>query len=866
MVELSIINSRIGSIAAGAFSHLTHLDSVELSGTTVDLIDSEAFASAASSLSIEDCNIGLMNHSALSMPAARVVLRANRIRVLATGAFNLREWNELLIENNTVVSVERHAFYNIGEPSKLPPIHIGHYPQHLDVRFVIRRNIFHRVEPGAFVISAQALKLQLEGNLFLQLCDCQMGAWAAELTQVSRRTTGETTTRPLPPSPLDGQMAEQWDEHNEPDEALWLGTSLFNSSSCWLDQAAAECSDDLFQSDFLPMNNYTRQFCSAPRQPQFAQCLAIKRSIRNSNQQSKDLSGLGGDGSIRSPVGLIRSDQDILLVIILAVLAAFVLLATFLGLVFARRRTKSRHQQNGILSSDKILPERDEEERITSSPLIPDGRDKQLGNGAVSSGTTVSGSITRLSVKEYRNYLEELGPIYSEPLDPPFNPSSATRSSRPQLPQLDPPELPAMPVQWTPNRDSSRKLANGNGEPIVTNNTRNTIDRGTQTLFETSTAGGDGEGQQSSLAQEFTEDVMSALMDKLDLSPTYSEVKDSINPKKSEEAPVSPTSITSPEFYDLIRVVDSSGKPKPSTSFAASEHIYCKPWSTDPLRSPLLSPDSAEPQFFPTSAQPGSETSKPAEKAQENGPYSVVDISLPAKASADSGTAPSPNKQQQTRGKKPEPFYIRGSLPKWPPPPSREMNNSRARPANSTPKFHSLNPTHQITTFSPASPTKDSKPSWRSIPSKQVLSKRSTPTRNNFEKKATSSPRSPNSNPDLVRKQETSKEDDPSLENLPSKVSQSVERASNHITDETASDYSEVTAPPFSFSFRKPLFSNRNPEDSSNNPLNPPSKPARTSSPTVCEYSDPRDRDDASEPLYSELAPLAEEGSPRHPS
>lgn len=873
IVQFSISNCRIGRISTGALSALTHLDSLTLSSTQVDVIESGAFASAASSLVIEDCYIGLMNHSALSMPAAQVILRANTIKVLASGGLHLREWNELLIENNTIFSVERNAFYQIGEPKHHH--HIDQSPN--DVRFIIRRNIFHQVESGAFIISAQALKLQLEANQFTQLCDCQMSSWTADLTQVSRRTEATVPSLDL--------LNLEWKEEVMP-VALWLGTSLFNTSSCWMDEAVVTCADltafrSSSSSSFIPMSNYTDQFCGSQKEPQFAQCLAAQRSMRSAIQQNnKELVGSAGDDRIGTVRTVGRSDQDILLVVIFAILAALVLLGVFMGLVLVRRRKTKSRQPSGI-SNSKVC-----EDRLTSSPLIPEA-EKQLGGGMVSSG-----SISRLSVKEYRNYLDELGPIYSEPLDPPTSTSSPlTRGI--QLPLLAPPEVPTIPAEWNP-KSSYCTVATGK-ESIERG--KSTIDRGTQTLTESSTTIEDAVVGNigSSLAQEFSNDVLAALNDKLDVSPTYSEVKDSIKPLPSSEesaakgsaAPskreeeTSTSHLTAQDLYDLIRVVDSPGQPRPSTSSAGSDHIYCRPWSirrdSDPLTGPPLSPGAVDDQKMlpssvePTAIAPGIDPSKQEKKAA----YSVVELPKSSKSMAQNVP-----KTQVSEKKKPQPFHIRGSLPKWPPP-SREASISNRPPRRtssaSSSKFHSSKPT----VSPPTSPTKDTKPPWRStVVSKPTASMK--PASSLVEVISTSginankAPLSPKGDqfPPTIMSPDTSQ--------ATLKVMSTTEDPSSLLGSEKSSsdkcnadlgvmgdEYSEVITTPFSFSFRKPLFNKSilsNPEINQGAPSNTddfsgPPKPARIPSPTLCDYADPRDQD-VTEPFYSEL--LTHEDNENH--
>lgn len=836
IVQLRIDGSRIGTIASTAFSALTHLDSLELRSSQVDVVEEEAVASAASSLTIEDCQIGLMNRGALSMPAARVTLRGNTITVLASAALHLREWNELLVENNTILSVERHAFYNIGEPKT---VHVGDS----ELRFVIRHNVFHKVESGSFVISAQALKFQLEGNQFLQLCDCQMTAWTADLTQVNRRT--ETT---VPLSSLDATAG--WKDQREAPGALWLGSSLFNTSSCWIDQAAADCLS-LSASSFFSMDGYTKQVCSPGEQQQkLSHCITIKRSSHDGDQPNKDTFGTGdgGSGIIRA-VGFIRSQQDMLMVVILAVLAALILLGVFIGLMFARRhQTKTRHQSGN--AGNKML-----DDRTTSSPLLPDS-EKQLGSGVISSG-----SISRLSVKEYRSYLEELGPIYSEPLDSPLDGPK-------RLPPAPPPDIPAIPIEWIPKTQTKAKNDSEKG--------KSTIDRGTQTFIELVEE--NTPAYSSSLAHEFTQDVLSALSDKLEISPMYSEVKDSIKPegKLTTSEPlrdaIKSASLAGGDLYDLIRVVDSS-QPRPSTSSAGSEHIYCKPWrkDSDPLKSPLLTSDPEKSKLLPgglaglANGRNQPKDSEPTNEIQvpQNGAYAQVHRSATSKSPPVAAKL-----QNDPAEKKRQPFYIRGSLPKWPPP-SKEVGTParNGRPGtngNGPPKSHSMRSAvgTRSSVSPPVSPTKQLKPARRS-------------------NSATKSPKTVTSSPTSPSKATPSLHDttdvNPSLTSLtnsqeagecdaPREVISAMPTTEPATVEAPTDEYSEVTSVPFSFSFRKPLFDCKESPISvpGSSAVSPPKVTTGMPSPILCEYADPRDQRDANEPLYSELL-LHEESTTSNP-
>lgn len=822
IVRLSISDSRIGWIAAGAFSEFTHLDWLEMLNTRVGHIDGRAFSSAASSITIEGCQIGRMNQSALSMPVARVSLHSNHIDVLATGALNLREWNELLIENNTVTLIERHAFYNIGEPKLLPSPYAAGAGR---VRFIIRHNVFHQVQLGAFIISAEVPQLKLEDNHFQHNCDCQMAGWAAQLTQITRRT--ETTT------------AESFLEEEEEDDdvssaprALWLGSSLFNSSLCRLDQAAAECLDLADQPQFLSMKNYTDEFCPAAQENEFSRCLAMKRSSIDISRIIDFKTDDDADGSSGIKLVDFSSRQDLVMIIVLSALCVLVFLAVCLGLVVARFRTKSRQQQR---SNKKIVSN---DERVTCSPLIPSSSnvEKQLGSGVVSSG-----SISRLSVKDYRNYLEDLGPIYSEPLEPPE--SNAWIKHVPPT-DLAPPDVPAMPVQWTPK----------GGVKADDDANKRTIDRGTQTLEDSTnkvsesenlSSTSNGQPLASSLALEFTQDVMAALRDKMDVSPLYSEVKDSIVSKQldnNEEsaALTKGTSTITPEFYDLIKVVDQGAGPRPSTSSARSEHIYCKPW------------DDADPS--------GSKNRLPSSvAADETPPPPPEGVELKVDKESSGGDAllllPPPAKQKNNVpvAIKSQPFHVRGSLPKWPPPAIKtpSQNRSGSRTTNSS------------TCSPPTSPVKDAHkpaPSWQSS-SRSIPAVRKSPTKTRSEHNNTS--------------QKTSSHQPTGKSNKESTVVQS--NSSNVVISPSPSqqskdegpdeEYAEVTPQPFSFSFRRPLFADRpNNSKETKKSINSaaaegPPKPARSPVAQLCEYADPRD---LNEPLYSELIVQDEQQQQQH--
>lgn len=774
IVQLIVRNSRIGSIATAAFSEFTHLDFLEIRSTRIDQIAGRAFASAASSLIIEGCQIGRMNQSALNMPVARVTLAHNQIKVLAKGALYLREWNELLIENNTIALVERHAFYNIGEPQLVPTVtnSAGKTEDNVNVRFVIRGNVFHQVQQGAFIINAQVPQLKLEENYFKQDCDCQMSSWAGQLTQITRRT--ETT------------ISDPFVDEPAVPDALWLGSSLYNSSSCWLDAVAADCLA-FSQPTFLSMNNYTDEFCTAQRKPEISRCMAVKRSFHDIHRMAVDFQSDDGSG-----IKLVsfNSRQDLVMVVVLGVSSAFVLLAVCLGLIVARFRNKTRRQ-------DRSGAALSAEERVTCSPLISNpNAEKQLGSGVVSSG-----SISRLSVKEYRNYLEELGPIYSEPVDPPDGGQYSTRQSTSTL--LLPPQVPAMPVQWTPK--SGQRIENGND--------KRTIDRGTQTLEEAKVTQSEDNSASvhfteptSSLALEFTEDVLAALKDKMDISPMYSEVKDSIQSKETVKCG---TEIKSPDLYDLINVVDTGQRPSTASSNELN-HIYCKPWSvsSDPSKSPSLCVEQG-----PTT---------PTAQSKNEGEQQAAKKTVKSSSSSLTSASKTPSE-----GVKNQPFHVRGSLPKWPPPVRDVKPTSRNR--NNGVKVGSP------VSSQPASPTKETKtfgaPSFRSTPAK----------------KTKASPRTGSETSASQKGQRSSNAEETSNQNQPqsNRKQSTVEQPLSH--PQVNEEYAEVTAQPFSFSFRRPLFADRQSEKSATRVQCPPD-PSKAA--LLSEYADPRD---LNEPLYSEL-------------
>ena len=122
-------------------------------------------------------------------------------------------------------------------------------------------------------------------------------------------------------------------------EALWLGSSLFHSSSCRIDSATAQCASVIPEGHYLFMVNYTSEFCV---RPEVMQCVATLR--RNNDHSVLNQSSLVNDSGYRygiASIGL-NSIQDVILVSIMAVLASAFLLAVLLGLFYARRRTKSR--------------------------------------------------------------------------------------------------------------------------------------------------------------------------------------------------------------------------------------------------------------------------------------------------------------------------------------------------------------------------------------------------------------------------------------------------------------------------------------------------------------------------------------------
>lgn len=724
IAHLSIRGSRIGSIFTSAFSEFTHLDSFELQSTRIDQIATRALASASSSFTLESCQIGRMNQDALSMPVARINIRSNHIEVLATGAICLREWNELLVENNTVSLVERHAFYNIGEPK---------YPKPgQSVRFIIRRNVFLIVQQGAFIINAQVPQLQLEDNQFKQDCDCQMSSWTDQLTQINRRT--ETSTSDPPENSLR--------------DALWLGSSLFNSSLCWIDDAVAHCFK-LSKAGFLFMEDYTYEACSTQRQSDANRCITTSRLPHDSRSTAENTKPPREyDNNL---VGL-NATHDLIVVIVLGVLCALVLVAACFGLTVSRLRNKARRQGSRKNSST--------EERVTCSPLITNS-EKQLGSGVVSSG-----SISRLTVKEYRSYLEDSGPIYSEPLDPPMKRECSAR-------EPVPPAVPAMPPQWTPKDRSNAEDAN-----------KRTIDRGTQTFEEIKENVDCSAETPSSLALEFTKDVMAALRNKLDISPFYSEVKDTI--VSSNEPRIK--NAHAPELYDLIKVVDLAHIP--STTSAASDHVYCSPWGI-----------KAIPPF--------------------NEAHSAQRVSNEEAIVKNSAQVTLPLIKQPNKLCKSEPFYIRGSLPKWPPPVTQAKLTNRHCSISKASSLASPSTSLENTSSKP--------PIALNRPMSIIEHRDKLPSQDNLQKLQESCDKP---------KVESIVQIPSGDEVLPGNTS----RPSSTVTD--VDGYAEVEPRPFSFSFRKPLFSQPEKKQTFERTL----KLERSD--WLCEYADPLD---LSEPMYSEL-------------
>ena len=877
IAHLTVSNSNISTIRSSAFSEFTHLDTFQMTDCRIENISSSAIMSATSNFTMQACHVGRMMTSALNMPAARVVLRENRIARLASGSLHLREWNDLLVENNTLEHVEWHAFYNIGE-SKVP-ISAGAHGEHdaaaaraVTVRFVVRQNQIVEADQGAFIFSPQAHQLQLEDNYFRRYCSCTLSTWTADLTQTSQRT--ETTSQTTSP------------DDQKPAEALWLGSSLLNTSYCWMAKDEAECLS--MPEGYYYMANYT-----CPRRHETVECTnrfkarggVYARQPGGSELPQSGADIVKNDNGDAKPIGFITSKQDIVLVIILAVVATIVLLSIFVGFGLSRRRSKSRQ---GDVAKGKSSSG---DERITCSPLLPPGSEKSnihLGSGVVSSG-----SISRLSVKEYRNYLDELGPIYSEPSDPPFI-SGSNPHQQPQQQQqptsslLVPPEIPAMPVEWT------TKGRDAEGAKM-------TIDRGTQTFNSE-------EEKLPSLAQEFTDDVFAALKDTLDVSATYSEVKDNLiqirnsetgaDKKDAKDDDQDNNVVDYREIYDVIRVIDSSNN-RPSTSSNKSEHIYCRPWNARDSAS-SESPQR-EAAFF---GAPAVELATAEPTAVITDPVGIAaSPASPAKERAPDSEAANENGKQ--------PFYIRGSLPKWPPPAKSEVkspvfaNRNRSLSANNPPasptKIGSLPPTNNGAGTGSGSPckTKDAKGGGRSSTVTRPVNLNRMPSASrqggSFAKrddggktdgcKATrngsTSFLSPTRSLGKETSQSTVSQVEPATEaacaaadgttemvnasNVPSGLShpettpapssnvvqlqQPIEDEYSEPRDRADSEYSEVSAAPFSFSFRRPLL-----QRPSQSVAIPPVKPARIASPTaVCDdYANPQDMADPTT-IYAEL-------------
>ena len=531
VVHLLIDSCSIGSVQAHAISSSTYLDTLHVTRTTIGSVAEQAFSCATSDFVLESCNVTNTTHDAFNMPAARVRLSGNRITWLASGALRLREWSNVLVDANVFSTVERNAFYNIGAPKTSPSSGGGGGDgDGASSSFVISGNTVGDARAGAFLFSAQAVNIQLSDNRFRRACDCNLASWTDDLTQVRN-------------SPVNALLLHGAHSGGATAEVLWLGSSLFNSSSCWLSALQAECLS--VPQSFHDMRNYSSTVC-ADSALQMRCTAGAPGAVGVIDPPAADD---GGD-----PRHAESATNSRLLVMLIVMVVAFAVALVVVPACFAvvrRSRAARKHSAGG--SRRKMA-----EERITCSPLL--AADKPLGSGVVSSG-----SISRLSVDEYRNYLDQLGPIYSEPLELPVAPA-------PVAVKLDiPPDIPAIPAEWT----------------WCSKDSKSTMDRATQTAVVAPPPEESGESGAASVADEFSNDVFAAL--KFHVQPVYSQVKDCIDDPHSGAIHCD----DNPYVYDMIQVVEPAVR-KP-------EHIYCRPWNG---ATPINSSSGADPSLPPEKPTP----------------------------------------------------------------------------------------------------------------------------------------------------------------------------------------------------------------------------------------------------------------------
>lgn len=217
LASVSFEGTKLKRLESGAFSDRTLINKVEFSDCVIENIAPNALR-AANNLTIENSIIDEITGGAFRVNTAAMKLSKNTFRKIRRQAFEIHEWNSIIIEDNRFEKLEPESF---SSPfSNLTRI----------------RNVFHfidnvlsetKVDTLSFIPNEPGLDVRVDGNKFEEPCHCHLERW------VSQR------------SPSKGDV-------------------LYETSFCLVSDLLSRCYN--LEKGYMRMKNYTRDICGSNNQ------------------------------------------------------------------------------------------------------------------------------------------------------------------------------------------------------------------------------------------------------------------------------------------------------------------------------------------------------------------------------------------------------------------------------------------------------------------------------------------------------------------------------------------------------------------------------------------------------------------------
>lgn len=217
LASVSFEGTKIRRLESKAFSDRTLINKLEFSRVNIDNIASNVL-NAANNLTIEDSRIGEITGGAFKVNTACMTLSRNIFRRIRHQAFEIHEWNSIIIEGNRFEKLEPESF--------LAPF--SHNTK-IKNEFIFSDNILlgTEVDTLSFIPNEPGLDVRVAGNKFEEPCHCHLERWLAQRS----------------PS---------------------KGNALYETSFCLVSDLLARCYN--LEKGYMLMKNYTNNICGSASQ------------------------------------------------------------------------------------------------------------------------------------------------------------------------------------------------------------------------------------------------------------------------------------------------------------------------------------------------------------------------------------------------------------------------------------------------------------------------------------------------------------------------------------------------------------------------------------------------------------------------